>query len=148
VVLLAVTMVLALFSKSITKLPAVILLFFMIGFMQPQKISNNLLTDNRVTAVLEITERKSTQKDWGQAVGTISHIRYQGNYEPVGEKVLIYTNSDVIRRGMRVLAVFSPKEISNSRNPGSFNAETYWMAKGIQHVGLSKKLVICIAMLR
>ncbi|MFZ9028962.1 MAG: ComEC/Rec2 family competence protein, partial [Crocinitomicaceae bacterium] len=132
---LIVTITLVLFRKLITKLPAVVLLFFIMGFLLPQKISRNLLKEDQITAVLEITERKSTQKDWDQAVGMITHIREQGNYEPVNQKLLIYTNSEVIRRGMKLLAVFTPKEIRNSGNPGSFNAETYWMAKGIEYMG-------------
>lgn len=132
---LVATLTLALLRKSITKLPAIVLLFFTMGFMLPQKISQNLLKEDQITAVVQITERKSTQKDWDQAIGEITHIRYQGKYERVDQKVLIYTNSEVLRRGMKVLAVFTPKEIWNSGNPGSFNAETYWMAKGIRHVG-------------
>lgn len=132
---LVLTFLLVLLRERITKLPAIVLLFFVMGFMIPQLESKSLHNETVITAVVDIIERKSSEKDWDQAIGVISHIRDQGEYKSAGQKVLLYTNSDVLKRGVKVLAVFSPKEIRNSGNPGSFNAETFWMSKGIRHIG-------------
>lgn len=132
---LVLTFLLVLLRERITKLPAILLLFFVMGFMIPQLESKSVQNETVITAVVDIIERKSSEKDWDQAIGVISHIRDQGEYKSAGQKILFYTNSDVLKRGVKVLAVFSPKEIRNSGNPGSFNAETFWMSKGIRHIG-------------
>ena len=68
-------------------------------------------------------------------IGIVHSVRDQGVYKSINQKILLYTNSDVLREGMQVLAILSPRKIQNTYNPGSFNAETYWMSKGISHLG-------------
>jgi competence protein ComEC len=135
IVLGLLTLFYILLRKRVSKLPAIVLLFFVFGFLYNNPQVLNFPNEASVTAVVEIIEQKNSSKDWNQAIGQIHHIRDQGFYQPSGQKILLYTNSDALRRGMSVLAILSPKAIQNSGNPGSFNAETYWRSKGIRHIG-------------
>lgn len=131
----ATVVLLTIFRKRISKIPAIFLLLFLIGFLRVDKQSVELPSNSTVTSIIEIVERKNTSKDWDQSIGIIHSVRDQGVYKSINQKILLYTNSDVLREGMQVLAILSPRKIQNTYNPGSFNAETYWMSKGISHLG-------------
>lgn len=131
----ATVVLLTIFRKRISKIPAIFLLLFLIGFLRVDKQSVELPSNSTVTSIIEIVERKNTSKDWDQSIGIIHSVRDQGVYKSTNQKILLYTNSDVLREGMQVLAILSPRKIQNTYNPGSFNAETYWMSKGISHLG-------------
>ena len=131
----ATVVLLTIFRKRISKIPAIFLLLFLIGFLRVDKQSVELPGNSAVTSIIEIVERKNTSKDWDQSIGIIHSVRDQGVYKSINQKILLYTNSDVLREGMQVLAILSPRKIQNTYNPGSFNAETYWMSKGISHLG-------------
>ena len=131
----ATVVLLIIFRKRISKIPAIFLLLFLIGFLRVDKQSVELPSNSTVTSIIEIVERKNTSKDWDQSIGIVHSVRDQGVYKSINQKILLYTNSDVLREGMQVLAILSPRKIQNTYNPGSFNAETYWMSKGISHLG-------------
>lgn len=131
----ATVVLLTIFRKRISKIPAIFLLLFLIGFLRVDKQSVELPSNSTITSIIEIVERKNTSKDWDQSIGIIHSVRDQGVYKSINQKILLYTNSDVLREGMQVLAILSPRKIQNTYNPGSFNAETYWMSKGISHLG-------------
>ena len=131
----ATVVLLTIFRKRISKIPAIFLLLFLIGFLRVDKQSVELPSNSTVTSIIEIVERKNTSKDWDQSIGIVHSVRDQGVYKSINQKILLYTNSDVLREGMQVLAILSPRKIQNTYNPGSFNAETYWMSKGISHLG-------------
>lgn len=83
------------------------------------------------TVVLQIIETKTSKREWKQGIAKVLYIRKNGSYTSTDQKILFYTNSELIEDRMKIMALADLMKIRNSNNPGSFNAERYWRSKGI-----------------
>ncbi len=85
----------------------------------------------------EVESISSSTKTWNKAILHIKGIyRYQ-TIKPVDEKVLFYVHNEVddIEIGDEIFCNPYLISIKNRNNPGEFNAEKYWSAKGITKMG-------------
>lgn len=113
---------------------AICALFLFLGVLLMENRISNENFDGEYSVVLDIQELKKSDRDWDQGVAKL--IAYNENDTVVEghDKILFYTNSELLESGMRVVSLIDINAIKNTNNPGSFDAETYWKAKGIRHI--------------
>lgn len=116
------------------ELIAICSLFILLGILMEESTKTGIIVEPLSTVILEVSELEDSNKVWKKGIGEITHYRNQGEYKKANNKLLFYTNSNVLKSGMRILSVIEIEDIVNSNNPGSFDAKLFWRSKGIDQM--------------
>lgn len=133
-VMVVVSVILYFIRSEWRTLISVCALFLVLGVLISRSGSVERPIQGETTLILNVTEMKISEREWDQGVGEILYVRSQGEYIKLDEKLLFYTNSELIEKGMQLLVVSDISTIKNSNNPGSFNAQLFWRSKGISKI--------------
>jgi competence protein ComEC len=85
------------------------------------------------SAIVQIEEAEVTDKPWKKAIARITYRKKEGNLIPCSERVLIFVQSQLIE-GDELFLVSDFSRIENKRNPGEFDAKSYWNNKNIYKI--------------
>lgn len=83
------------------------------------------------SVIVEIEEVERSDKPWKKTLGRLTHIKTKYGMVPCSEPVLFYTQTQFIE-GDIIFLKTSFQEIENARNPGEFDAKSYWNNKSIR----------------
>lgn len=85
--------------------------------------------------IAKIDEQLRKGNQWETDIITVEQIYENNNWTIVDEKILMLceTSSELILSGDRILVKSKFIPIQNKGNPGEFNAENYWLSKGVRY---------------
>ena len=95
-----------------------------------QSIADSKARDDS-SVIVEIEEVERSDKPWKKTLGRLTHIKTKDGMVPCSEPVLFYTQTQFIE-GDIIFLKTNFQEIENARNPGEFDAKSYWNNKSIR----------------
>lgn len=117
----------------------IFILFFSLGHVQLAQIKNEFISDPpdainlEKNTVLQINEIELKDSIHAKAIGSVL-VKNDKNWELTSQKILLYIQGDKAKKLNQndiILCIAKQQTISNSNNPGEFNASNYWKAKGV-----------------
>ena len=95
-----------------------------------QSVSDSKARDDS-SVIVEIEELEKSDKPWKKTLGRLTHIKTKDGMVPCSELVLFYTQTQFVQ-GDIIFLKTNFQEIENARNPGEFDAKSYWNNKSIR----------------
>ncbi len=113
--------------------------FFVLGMMFMQSrfpLENELFeVDEESFFIAKIDEQLRQGLEWETDIITVESILGNEGWKPVDEKILMLceSSSELLKAGDRIMVKSKFHSIKNYGNPGEFNAENYWISKGVRY---------------
>ncbi len=131
-------------SATTLGIPFVVSLFFLLGlqtmdreFNTPLKQQFDLQYVEGDIYTAEVLSIANSKKLWNRALVKVDGITDEFWRKPVHENVLMFVEKGVddIAVGDKLFCNVLFQSIENKNNPGEFDSENYWRAKGIKKIG-------------
>lgn len=112
---------------------------FLLGMVHMQtnfpKENQFLENESESFFVAKINEQLRTGGEWVTQTAIVESVYKNGTWQKVDEKILLITESsiDLVRKNDRLLLKSTFSKIENKGNPGEFDAEYYWLSKGVRN---------------
>jgi competence protein ComEC len=97
------------------------------GFFEHHFSNRHLPGDHLIIQLVEVSEGK-----FYKGIAEVKGIGNRTNYQSATGKMLVFS-SEPIATGDVYITALTPVPITNSNNPGEFDAQHYWRMKGIEH---------------
>lgn len=114
--------------------PIAFILLGVILISNNRKIGHELPQDVRVSAIVQVEEIDSEEKEWRKAIVQIHHIVDGNSFKESGAHALLFIKSPLIADGDKLLVNAELERIKNKGNPGEFDAVNFWRNKNIYRV--------------
>ena len=88
--------------------------------------------------ILEIREIKIGKHLWNRSICKVHRYREEGRWHKDQQQILLL-HKGILKRGDLILLAASCSKIKNKNNPGEFDQEAYWNAKGIHYICFAPK---------
>jgi competence protein ComEC len=116
----------------------IIFLFASLGYTLSNSRNNNSLNyslENKLY-IAEVIESGTFKKAWNKVIIETKWIVQNGLKTAHSERILVYLQNEGLSfyGGTELLIKGEINPIKNKNNPGEFDAETYWLSKGIRRM--------------
>lgn len=112
---------------------------YLMGMIYMQSLfpfQNQMLeSGNEDYFIARIDEQLKKGEKWESNIVTVEFLLENEEWKESNEKILLLneTSSRLMQSGDRILIKSKISRIQNKGNPGEFNAENYWISKGVRY---------------
>ena len=116
-------------------------LFFLAGLLSMEHVfpkQNNDLERTEIYCVGRIEQQLNVGETWStNLVRLEASLDKEKKWKQTGERILLLTENGETLLSQNDVILFRSnlKEITSANNPGEFNAEMYWLSKGVRYQG-------------